>query len=278
MNKIHIIIETNKSLNNSVLSITPESGKRFYFASDFHLGIPDYQSSLLREKKLIRWLDHVRTDAAAIFLLGDLFDFWFEYKTVVPKGYTRLFSKLAEITDSGIPVHFFRGNHDFWAFDYLNTEAGVIIHEASLNAELYGKKFFMAHGDGLGPGDRSYKFLKKVFLCRFNQALFRWLHPDLGTRMGLYFSRGSRISNMMKQDKDLNYFGKEQEILLAFARETAIQQPDMEYFVFGHRHVPSLLDISDKAKCIILGDWVKHFTYGIFDGEIFSIEYFEKKL
>jgi UDP-2,3-diacylglucosamine hydrolase len=247
-----------------------------YFASDFHLGIPDRKTSLLREKKLIRWLDMVAQDAEAIYLMGDLFDFWYEYKTVVPKGYTRLFAKLAEITDKGIPVHFFKGNHDFWAFDYLNEEAGVIIHDDIQEIELKGKKFFLAHGDGLGPGDKGYKFLKKVFLSKFNQFLFRWFHPDLGTKMGLYFSRGSRISKTIKQDTDENYFLNDKEILLVFAREMAAKKPETDYFVFGHRHVPTNLKVSDNATCIILGDWVRHFSYGKFNGNTFELNYFEK--
>lgn len=246
-----------------------------YFASDFHLGIPDRKSSLVREKKLIRWLDKAALDAEAIFLLGDLFDFWYEYKTVVPKGYTRLFSKLAEITEKGIPVHFFKGNHDFWAFDYLNEEAGVIIHDGIQEIELKGKKFFLTHGDGLGPGDKGYKFLKKVFLSKFNQFLFTWLHPDLGTKMGLYFSRGSRISKTIKQDNDKSYHEADKEILLVYAREMAIKKPETDYFVFGHRHVPTNIEVSEKARCIILGDWVRHFTFGKFDGETFNIHHFE---
>ena len=247
-----------------------------YFASDFHLGIPDRLSSLEREKKLVRWLDMVQQDAEAIYLMGDLFDFWYEYKTVVPKGYTRLFSKLSELTEKGIEVHFFKGNHDFWAFDYLNEESGVVIHDDTQETVLKGHRFFLAHGDGLGPGDRSYKFLKKVFLSKFNQFLFRWLHPDLGTKMGLYFSRGSRISNMMKQEQDENFFVVDQEKLLVYSREMAAKKPDIEYFVFGHRHVPTNLKVSDTASCIILGDWVKHFSYGKFDGDTFEIKYFEQ--
>jgi len=250
--------------------------KFIYFASDFHLGIPDRFSSLVREKKLIRWLDMVKEDAEAIYLLGDLFDFWFEYKTVVPKGYTRLFSKLAEITEKGIPVHFFRGNHDLWAFNYLNDESGVIIHDNILEVELKGTKFFLAHGDGLGPGDLGYKFLKKIFRSKFNQYLFRWLHPDLGTKMGLYFSRGSRISNMIKEDRNENYTLAEKEILLVFSRKMAAEKPEIGYFVFGHRHVPTHLKITENASCIILGDWVKHFSYGRFDGERFEIKYFDE--
>ena len=246
-----------------------------YFASDFHLGIPDRLSSLSREKKLVRWLTMVEKDAEAIYLMGDLFDFWFEYKTVVPKGYTRLFSKLAEITEKGTPVHFFRGNHDLWAFNYLNEESGVIIHNASLEVELKGKKFFLAHGDGLGPGDKGYKFLKKVFSSSFHQFLFRWLHPDLGIKLGLYFSRGSRISNMIKEERDEKYTLEEKEVLLVFSRDTAVQKPDIDFFVFGHRHIPTNIKVSETARCIILGDWVTHFSYGKFDGETFNIEYFK---
>ncbi len=249
---------------------------KIYFASDFHLGIPDRHSSLLRERKLIRWLDLVQQDAEAIYLMGDLFDFWFEYKTVVPRGYTRLFCKLAEITEKGIPVHFFKGNHDFWAFNYLNEESGVTIHDDTQEIELKGKKFFLAHGDGLGPGDHGYKFLKKIFLSRINQFLFRWLHPDVGTKMGLYFSRGSRISNMMKQDKDENFFETDKEFLRIFSTETAKANPTIDYFVFGHRHIPANISVSEKARCIILGDWVKHYSYGEFDGQTFEIKYFEK--
>jgi UDP-2,3-diacylglucosamine hydrolase len=258
-------------------SLMENKKKSIYFASDFHLGIPDRQSSLVREKRLIRWLDMVKQDAEVIYLMGDLFDFWFEYKTVVPKGYTRLFSKLAEITEAGIPVHFFKGNHDLWAFTYLNEESGVIIHDNPQEIELKGKNFYLAHGDGLGPGDHSYKFLKKVFLSKLNQFLFRWLHPDLGTKMGLYFSRGSRISNMIKQDHDEKFFLADQEILLIFSRDMAAQKPDIDYLVFGHRHIPTNIKVTDKASCIILGDWVKHFSYGKFDGETFEIMYFERE-
>jgi UDP-2,3-diacylglucosamine hydrolase len=250
---------------------------KIYFASDFHLGIPDRESSLLREKKFIRWLNEIEPDAEAIYLMGDLFDFWFEYRTVVPRGYTRLFARLAEITEKGIPVHFFRGNHDLWAFSYLNEESGVTLHDHTLKIRLKGKNFFLAHGDGLGPGDHGYKLLKKVFRCRFNQFLFRWLHPDIGTKMGLYFSKGSRISNMLREDRNQSYQLAEKEFLLEFSRTESASDPEIDYFVFGHRHIPTNLKINDKASCIILGDWVKHFSYGVYDGKTFEIEYFEKE-
>ena len=166
---------------------------KIYFASDFHLGIPDHDSSMKREVKLVRWLDEIRKDASEIYLMGDIFDFWFEYKTAIPKGYARLLGKLAEITDAGIPVHLFRGNHDMWAFHYLQEELHIQLHRAPELKQFGSKQFYLAHGDGLGPGDHGYKFLKKVFACRFNQWLFRWLHPDLGIRMALFWSRPKQV-------------------------------------------------------------------------------------
>jgi UDP-2,3-diacylglucosamine hydrolase len=238
---------------------------KIYFASDFHLGIPDGESSLKREKLLVNWLDKASADATAIFLMGDVFDFWFEYKYVVPKGYVRLLGKIAEITDGGIPVHLFRGNHDVWAFDYLKKELGVQLHRESLVYEFDGKKLFLAHGDGLGPGDKGYKFLKKVFEFKPNQFLFRWLHPDLGARMGLYFSRQSRLANVLKEGKKETSISPENEMLFQYAKRKAKELPEVDYFIFGHRHIPMQEKVSEKAELIILGDWINHFSYGIFE-------------
>jgi len=248
---------------------------KIYFASDFHLGIPDRESSLKREKILVRWLDKVSADATAIFLMGDVFDFWFEYKYVVPKGYVRLLGKIAEITDSGIPVHLFRGNHDVWAFDYLNKELGVHLHRNAYVYEFEGKKLFLAHGDGLGPGDEGYKFLKKVFEFKPNQFLFRWLHPDLGARMGLYFSRQSRLANISKEGKKETAISTESEMLFQYAKRKAEELPDVDYFIFGHRHIPMQEKVSEKAELIILGDWIIHFSYGIFEDGKMRLEYFK---
>jgi len=249
---------------------------KIYFASDFHLGIPDAVSSLKREKLLVSWLDKVSVDATAIFLMGDVFDFWFEYKFVIPKGYVRLLGKIAEITDNGIPVHLFRGNHDVWAFDYLNKELGVQLHRKSVVYDFDGKKLFLAHGDGLGPGDTGYKLLKKVFEFKPNQFLFRWLHPDLGARMGLYFSRQSRLANIAKEGKIIKLTSAEDEMLYQYAKRKAEEIPDIDYFVFGHRHVPLQEKVSEKAEVVILGDWINHFSYGVFENGKMRIEYFKK--
>ena len=249
---------------------------KIYFASDFHLGVPDHDSSLNREKKLVRWLDIIKQDASEIFLMGDVFDFWFEYATVIPKGYVRLLGKIAEIADSGIPVHVFRGNHDVWAFNYLNKELGVQLHRDPIIRSFGGKIFFLAHGDGLGPGDTGYKILKKVFELKLNQFLFQWVHPDLGTRMGLYFSRKSRIANIAREHKNDFKFIVEEEMLYKFCLQTVEKQKDIDYLIFGHRHVPLIYLLNEKARMVILGDWVTNFTYAVFDGKKLDLHYFEK--
>lgn len=214
-------------------------------------------------------------DATEIFLMGDLFDFWFEYKYVIPKGYVRLLGKLAEITDRGIPVHMFRGNHDIWAFDYLNKELNINLYRKPIITERDGKKFFLAHGDGLGPGDTGYKLLKKVFEFKPNQFLFRWLHPDIGSRMGLFFSQRSRLANIAKFKKNPEKVKLEDEMLIHFAKDTIKEDPDIDYFIFGHRHIPLHEKVGDKSELIILGDWLYLFSYGVFEGGEMKLKYFE---
>ncbi len=249
---------------------------KVYFASDFHLGIPDYASSLIREKKIVAWLEMVSIDASEIFLMGDIFDFWFEYKTVIPKGYVRLLGKIAELTDRGIPIHLFRGNHDVWAFDYLEKEAGVHLHRKPVVKEFDGKKLFLAHGDGFGPGDGGYKFLKKVFEFKPNQFLFKWLHPDIGARMGLYFSKKSRLANLSKEGKKETKIEPQDEMLYEYAKRKIIEYPDLDYLIFGHRHIPMQLKVNEKTEMLILGDWISHFSYGVFEDGKMSIRYFKE--
>lgn len=254
------------------------SNKKIYFLSDAHLGIPDVESSKVRERKMVRWLDEVKKDAEAIYILGDLFDFWFEYKTVVPKGFTRLFGKLAEITDSGIPIHFFRGNHDIWAFNYLSEELNIIIHREPMQVELLGKNFYLAHGDGLGDGDKGYKFLKWIFEQKLNQWLFRWIHPDWGLAMGLFWSRRSRYANVAREDKE-----REEPVIRAiedsrlpmFAKDLLDQGEKIDYFVMGHWHIVRNFELKPGSRFIFLGDWITRFSYGVFDGDTFEMKVFE---
>lgn len=246
--------------------------KKIYFASDFHLGAPNLSASQQREQKILRWLRSIEQDAEAIFLVGDIFDFWFEYKTVVPKGAVRLLGKLAELSDRGIDIHFFVGNHDIWMFDYFPTELGITVHHAPLQITLKGKQFFIAHGDGLGPSDYSYKRLKKIFTNRLCQWLFRWLHPDIGVRLANYSSSASRTA----QTEPEYFLGKDKEWLLLYSNYKLQQFPETDYFIFGHRHLP--LDIlleNQKSRYLNLGEWFNHCTYVEFDGHHLELKTFE---
>ena len=250
-----------------------------YYASDFHFGIPNRKGSLIREGKFIEWLSQVKKDASAIYLMGDLFDFWFEYKTVIPKGYVRLFGKLAELSESGIELHLFKGNHDIWAFSYLEDEIGIKLHRQGEITLLGNKKFFLSHGDGVGPGDNEYKFLKKVFENKINQFLYRWIHPDLGTRLGSFFSNRSRLTKILLEGVELTRSNElAKEPIVIFSREMAEADPTIDYFIFGHVHFPEILRLSDNASCVILGDWIQHFTYARFDGETVELMKFEGTL
>lgn len=247
---------------------------KLYFASDFHLGIPDHASSLVREKKLVRWLEEIRNDAEAIYLMGDIFDFWFEYKMAVPRGFSRLLGKLSEITDSGVPVHVFRGNHDIWAFDYLEQECGVILHREPEILQYDGKKFYLVHGDGKGPGDCGYKFLKRLFECPVNQWLFRWLHPDIGTRLGLFFSRRSRYANIVKENKLDAPEPIEESMLYQYAQTVTKENPEIDYCIFGHYHRPVVSSLPGGKTFVLLGDWLVHFTFGVYDNGSFKLHEF----
>jgi UDP-2,3-diacylglucosamine hydrolase len=257
------------------MSIELKPGKKIYFASDFHFGIPDRQSSLDRESKFVSWLTMVSQDAGEIYLMGDLFDFWFEYKTTVPRGYIRLLGKLAEITDSGIPVHLFRGNHDMWAFGYLQEELNIRLHREPEFTEISGKKFYLAHGDGLGPGDHGYKLIKRIFANRFNQWLFRMIHPDLGITMALFWSRKSRAAaiKMDQQfaDRNLRLIG---ERITFHSQKIVNEHPDTQYLVYGHYHHPLISLVSGQATQVVLGDWLTHFTYAVFDGNKLEMKVF----
>jgi len=241
-----------------------EPGKKIYFASDLHLGVPDYASSLEREKHFVQWLDHIKSDAAELFLVGDVFDFWFEYRKAVPRGFVRLLGKLAEISDAGIPIHLFTGNHDMWIFDYLPKEIGLKLYREPQEREWNQKRFFIGHGDGLGPGDHGYKFIKKIFKNPFLQWAFARLHPNFGIGLADYFSRSSRAKS---GHKDAVFLGEEEEWLVIYAKEM-LKESYRDYFIFGHRHLPLDIQLNDAgSRYINLGDWIQYFTYAVFDGE-----------
>lgn len=237
-------------------------GKQIYFAADFHLGVPDHESSLKRERKIIEWLNAIRRDAHSIYLLGDIFDFWFEYTHTIPKGYVRLLGKLAELRDEGIPIYFFTGNHDMWMFDYFPKELGIPIFRKPMVLEVGAQKLMVGHGDGLGPGDHTYKFLKKFFNSKICQWLFARIHPNLGIAIANTWSRRSRITN---NRKDETFQGEQGEFLWVYCNEVE-KTEHHDYYIFGHRHLPLDLEVGKNSKYINVGEWVHFKTYAVYDG------------
>jgi UDP-2,3-diacylglucosamine hydrolase len=246
-------------------------GKKIYFLSDFHLGAPDFEQSLRREKKLVQFLDTISKDAGAIFIVGDLFDFWYEYRSVVPKGYVRLLGKLATLTDNGIPIYFFVGNHDMWMNGYFEKELNIPVYFREMPFEFNGKKFLIGHGDGLGPGDHGYKFIKKIFRNRFCQWLFGIIHPTLGIGLANYMSRKSRAAT---GQTDEHFLGEENEWLIVYCKEV-LQQQHYDYFVFGHRHLPIDCKLPRGSRYINLGDWLRYDSYAVFDGNQLELKYYQ---
>lgn len=243
---------------NTVSLLVPE-GKNVYFLSDFHLGAPNYESSLIREKKIVHFLESIRSTASAVFILGDMFDFWFEYKKVVPKGYVRLLGKLAELSDQQIPIYFFIGNHDMWMKEYLQKEIGITIFYEPQIFNIHNQLFYIGHGDGLGPGDHGYKFIKAIFKNPVCKWLFAALPPSAGIGLANYFSRKSRKKTGMN---DAVFLGEEGEWLIIYCREVLARQ-SIQYFIFGHRHLPIFYPLNEKSIYINLGDWITHFTYAV---------------
>jgi UDP-2,3-diacylglucosamine hydrolase len=246
------------------------SNIKIYFVSDAHLGFPNHPESLIREKLLVKWLNTVSNDATSIYLLGDIFDFWFEYKRVVPRGYTRLLGKLSELCDKGIPIHFFTGNHDMWTYDYLSNEVGLIIHKDKEVLIINNKVFFIAHGDGLGPDDKSYKILKKIFRNKFAQWLFSKLHPNFAIKIATKWSHHNRYN---ENPQNLIYKGKNGERLIQYAYRK-LNDEHYDYFIFGHRHIPMMIKLNEKSLLVNLGDWINNFTYAVFDGNNLTLKSF----
>ena len=245
--------------------------KKIYFASDQHFGVPNLQESRKREEKFIRWLDGIKKDAQVLFLMGDLFDFWHEWKYVVPKGYIRVLGKIAELKDSGIAIYFFVGNHDLWMKNYFEEELGIPVYFEKKYYEISDKKFLLAHGDGLGPGDKGYKRMKKIFTNPLAQWAFRWLHPDIAMRIANYMSQKNKLISGVEDQK---FLGEDKEFLIQYSKEK-LKTENIDYFVFGHRHLPLIFDLEKGAKYINLGDWIVYFTYGVYDGRSFEVKKFE---
>ena len=257
--------------------------KNVYFISDAHLGCLAIKHRRQQERRLVRFLDEIKDKAGAIYMLGDMFDFWFEYQTVVPKGFTRFLGKISELTDMGIEVHYFTGNHDIWCLDYLEKECGVVLHRNALTLEIGDQTFYLAHGDGLGDRDWKFRLIRSIFHNKFCQWAFRWLHPAIGVRFGLNWAKHSRLkhssntcqiaqSSDCQMDGDPPYQGEDKEPLVIFAKQYLKEHPDVDFFIFGHRHIELDLALSRQTRVIILGDWVSQFTYAVYDGERLYME------
>tara|TARA_B100001057_G_C22755512_1_gene913584 strand:- start:513 stop:1289 length:777 start_codon:yes stop_codon:yes gene_type:complete len=246
---------------------------KIYFASDFHLGIPNPKKSSEREHKIVAWLNEIKKDASEIFLVGDVFDFWFEWKRVVPRGHVRILGKLAEICDAGISVHFFTGNHDLWTFGYLEKEIGLKVHRQPKQFELQGKKCFIGHGDGLGPSDTGYKFLKILFTSSICQWLFSRLHPNTSYTIANYFSSKSRISNITI---DEHFQTEENEWLVHYSKQI-LKSEHYDYFIFGHRHLPLDIKLSKKSKYINLGEWVTYNSFAVLEEGKLDLKFYDSK-
>ncbi|MGA9651761.1 UDP-2,3-diacylglucosamine diphosphatase [Pedobacter sp.] len=243
--------------------------KNIYFASDFHLGAPNYADSRVREERIVNWLNFIEPNCAELFLMGDIFDFWFEYEKVIPKGFIRLQGKLAQMADSGIKIYFFKGNHDMWVRNYFNEEIGMKIISDEMIMERSGKKFYLHHGDGLGPGDRKYKFLRKIFRSKLCQWLFARLHPNLGISIANGWSGNSK----KRKGAEEVFFGDQYEWLAIYSREI-LQKEHFDYFIYGHRHLPLDLDLGNGSRYVNTGEWLNYSSYAVFDGVDLKLEYF----
>lgn len=251
--------------------MTLPPSKKIFFASDFHLGVPNREESLAREKRIVAWLESIRQEAHSIYLLGDIFDFWFEYKHAIPRGHIRLQGKLAELRDAGIPIFFFTGNHDMWMFDYFPSELNIPVYREPQVLEINNKKLLIGHGDGLGPGDHTYKLLKKFFASSICQWLFARLHPNFGIGLANFWSRRSRISNNKREEK---FMGEEKEFLVVYCTEME-QKKHHDFYIFGHRHLPLDIKIRETSRYINLGEWVHYDTYAVFDGQNVELKTFK---
>ena len=249
--------------------------KNVYFLSDAHLGSLAIPNGRLQERRLVRFLDQIKDKASAIYLMGDMFDFWFEFKTVVPKGYTRFLGKLSELTDSGIEVHFFTGNHDIWCGDYLTHECGLILHREPLTTRIHGKNFYLAHGDGLGDPDKKFLFLRSLFHNPLLQKLFAAIHPRWGVTFGLGWAKHSRLK--LENGREPNYLGEDKEHLVRYSKDYLKAHPDIDYFLYGHRHIELDLQLSKETRMLILGDWINTFTYAVFNGTSLLLEQYTEE-
>lgn len=248
---------------------------KIYFAADAHLGARFHKDPLAVEKKLVRWMDSIKYDAIAVYFLGDMFDYWYEYKYVVPKGFVRFLGKMAELSDMGVEIHLFLGNHDIWMFDYLPKEIGAIIHRDVLTVDLLGKRFFLGHGDEVDYRSKMFRFMRASFRNRFCQWLYAGIHPRWTFGFALGWSLSSRKTGLEMQSHE--YQGEAGEYLVSFAKDYLKTHPDINFFIFGHRHIMLDLMLTKTARILIAGDWMQYFSYIEWDGSSLNMKQFEEE-
>lgn len=235
---------------------------KVFFASDFHLGLRAGYDPLEREKRVVSWLIEVAPQAREIYLLGDVFDFWWEYSKVVPKGFTRFLGTISSLTDSGLPIHFFTGNHDMWVGKYLSEECGLIIHNKPIIEVIDGKKFYLAHGEGLGTESTAFRVMLAIFRNRTLQKLYSALHPAIGISIGHRWSHNSRLGKGIS----LEFLGEEKEDLFRHSK-IILETEQIDYFIYGHRHLPMTYNLKQGAIITIMGDWITGSSFAEWDGK-----------
>jgi UDP-2,3-diacylglucosamine hydrolase len=250
------------------------ANKKVYFISDVHLGSCAFDDDREREQKLVRWLTTIQDTASDVYLLGDIFDFWYEYKYVIPKGYVRLLGKLAELSDKGIKLHFFIGNHDIWVRDYFEKELGMKVYLHDTVQEINGKRFYLAHGHRTGYRPALLKLMHYVFHASWVRRIYNIIHPTINYWFGLGWSKNNRLYKHKQEEAE--YLGEDKEFLVQFAKEYSKTHPEIDYFVFGHRHVMLDLMFSKTARIVYLGDWISHFSYAVFDEDGLRLEMYEE--
>ncbi len=257
--------------------------KYIYFASDVHLGSAFHKEPLEVERRLVRWLESIRPTARAIYFLGDIFDFWFEYKHVVPRGFVRFLGTLAMMSDEGVEIHFFAGNHDVWFSDYFEHEFKAQIHHCSEEINIDGKVFRLSHGDEEYT-QISWKenLLYKIFRNKVCQTLFAMVHPRLTIGFARYCSLQSRKKGLKKETLGEiphayhnEYFDIEQEPLVIFTKQMVQTRQDIDFYIYGHRHILLDLSLRGQKRCMILGDWIQYNSYAVWDGEHLFLDQFE---
>ncbi len=246
--------------------------KKTYFCSDFHFGIDAAETSKARETLFLKWLTEHTDDMQELYIVGDLFDFWFEYKHVVPKGGMQILAALARLQADGVPVHLFAGNHDQWMFSYFQEELGITVYPDPIYKSLYGKSLMIGHGDGLGPGDHGYKFIKKVFRHPLSRFLFQSIPPGIGIPMAKYWSGASRRKGVIEN----KFLGEEKEWLIQYCKAHQQQHPTpIDFYIFGHLHLPIDWTLPRGARYINLGDWLQYHSYTTLDEQGLVIQFYQ---